>query len=448
MMTDAQSAAKQESPYRVRRQRLLDSIGEGVAVFPAAPELLKSRDTEVPYRQDSDLLYLTGYHEPEAVAVLSPLAEEALTLFVRPRDPEKEVWTGWRAGVEGAKERYGADAAYPVQELDEHLKKLLEPADAVWYRLGGPREIDERIVKLVRGFRTSRARSGKGPTDVRDPSSLLDRWRMVKDPWELARLREACALSARGHRALMAAARPGVGEWELQAALEAAFRAGGPRAGTAFPPIVGSGANATVLHYVANGRRVEEGELVLVDAGAEYESYCGDISRTFPASGRFTPPQREMYGVVRAALEAGIAAVRPGAPFSAVHDASRRVLVEGMVGMGLLAGEVSELVEKEAYKRFFMHQTSHWLGLDVHDAGPYRERDGTPVTLEAGMVLTVEPGIYVARDGEGIPEPLRGTGIRLEDDVLVTAEGHEVLTRDVPVDPDEVEELVGSGAGG
>jgi Xaa-Pro aminopeptidase len=269
---------------------------------------------------------------------------------------------------------------------------------------------------------------------------------MVKDAWELSRLREACALSARGHRALLAAARPGIGEWELQAALEAAFRAGGPRAGTAFPPIVGSGANATVLHYVANERRVEDGELVLVDAGAEFESYCGDISRTFPASGRFTPSQREMYRVVQAALEAGIAAVRPGAPFSGVHEASRRVLVEGMVSLGLLAGEVDELVEKEAYKRFFMHQTSHWLGLDVHDAGPYRERDGEPVTLEAGMVLTVEPGIYVARDGEGIPDALRGTGIRLEDDVLVTAEGHEVLTRDVPVDPDEVEALVGSGA--
>jgi Xaa-Pro aminopeptidase len=448
-MTDKPSpAAPDKAPYRARRERLLGAIGEGVAVFAAAPELVKSRDTEYPYRPDSNLYYLTGFREPEAVAVFTPHEDDArFILFVRPRDPEKEAWSGWRAGVEGACERFGADAAYPIDELDERLKKLLEPADAVWYALGDRREMDERIVRMVGRFRATRPRNGTGPTEVRDPSTLLDRWRMVKDEWELERIREATAASARGHRALMEAARPGVGEWELHATLEATFRAAGPVAGPAYEAIVGSAANATVLHYVHNERRVEDGDLVLVDAGAAVDYYCGDITRTFPVSGRFTPEQRRMYDIVHRALEAGIAAVKPGAPVSATHEAARRVLVEGMVELGLLSGEVDELIENEAFKRFFMHQTTHWLGLDVHDVGPYKERDGTPVTLEPGMVLTVEPGLYVARDAEGVPEAYLGVGVRLEDDVLVTADGHEVLTRGVPVDAEEVEALVGSGAG-
>ncbi len=444
----AATAAQALGPedFRRRRARLLDQVGDGVVVLAAAPELVKSRDTEIPYRQNSDFFYLTGFLEPGAVAVLTPHDyEHRFTLFVRPRDPERETWSGVRAGVEGARERFGADAAYPVAELDEHLKGLVEPADALWYGiLGDGGEMDRRMLALLAGFRGSRPRSGKGPWDLRDPAQLLDRMRLVKEPGELDLMREAADLAARGHLAAMRAGRPGVGEWEIQALLDATFRAHAPDSGTSFPAIVGSAHNATILHYVTNTRRIGEGELVLVDAGAEVGLYCADITRVFPASGRFTPDQRAVYDVVHAALEAAIAAVRPGAPVTGVHEAARRVLVEGMVALGLLVGEVDALIEEEKpFKRFFMHNTSHWLGLDVHDAGGYRGRDGEPLALAPGMVLTVEPGLYIP-DADDVPAHLRGIGIRLEDDVLVTDDGHEVLTRGVPVDPDEVERICSS----
>ena len=442
-VTAPQEARFSPQDFRRRRERFLDAIGEGVAVLTAAPELLKSRDTEVRYRQNSDFFYLTGLTEPGAVAVLTPHdPEHRFTLFVRPRDPERETWTGKRAGVEGALERFGADAAYPTAELDERLKALVEPADALWYAVQGDGgAMDQRMLKLLAGFRSTRPRAGKGPWDVRDPAQVLDRMRMIKEPGEVAALREAAALAARGHLAAMRAGRPGAGEWEIQALLEQTFRAHAPDSGTAFPVIVGSAANATVLHYVSNDRRIEEGELVLVDAGAEVGFYCSDITRVWPASGRFTEPQRAVYGIVQRALDAAIGAIRPGTPVSEVHEAGRRELVHGMVDLGLLEGEVDALIEEEKFKRFFMHNTSHWLGLDVHDPGPYRERGGDAVTLQAGMVLTVEPGLYVPEDAEDVPEPLRGIGIRLEDDVLVTEDGHEVLTRGVPVDPDEIERI-------
>ncbi|HEU0015924.1 MAG TPA: aminopeptidase P N-terminal domain-containing protein [Longimicrobium sp.] len=435
--------------FRARRERFLEGIGAGTAVIAAAPELLLSRDTEVPYRQNSDFFYLTGFLEPEAVAVLTPHdPEHRFTLFVRPRDPEKETWSGRRAGVEGAREAYGADAAHPIAELDERLKDLVEPGDALWYALGSWEEMDRRMLALVAGFRRSRPRQGKGPVDVRDPAGVLDRLRMVKEPREIARIRAAAELSAQAHLAAMRAVRPGMGEWELQALIEHTFRAAGPECGPAYGTIVGSGAGSTVLHYVTNDRRIGDDEIVLVDAGAEIGYYCGDITRVLPASGRFTPPQRALYGVVHRALETGISLVAPGETVLGVHEAVRRVLVEGMVELGLLAGDVDGLIESEAFKRFFMHQTSHWLGLDVHDAGPYTEPGGGSVVLRPGMVLTVEPGIYVAADAEEVPDEYRGLGIRLEDNVLVTEAGGEILTRGVPVDVDEVERVVAARGGG
>ena len=434
--------------FRARRERFLDATGNGVAVLVAAPELVKSRDTEVIYRQNSDFFYLTGFLEPGAVAVLTPHdAEHRFTLFVRPRDPERETWTGKRAGVEGARERFGATAAYSIDELDERLKELVEPADALWYALradGG--DMDTRMLRLLAGFRGTRPRSGKGPWDLRDPAQVLDGMRLVKEPGELALMREAAELAARGHLAVMRAGRPGVGEWELQALLDQTFRSHSATSGTSFPAIVGSAANATVLHYVTNDRRIEEGDLVLVDAGADVGFYCSDITRVFPASGRFSAPQRAVYDVVLRALEAAIEAVRPGAPVVGVHEASRRVLVQGMIDLGLLEGEVEAIIEEEKFKRFFMHNTSHWLGLDVHDPGPYTEPGGEPVTLRPGMVLTVEPGLYIPEDAEDVPAGLRGIGVRLEDDVLVTETGREVLTRGVPVDPDEVERICSGAA--
>ncbi|HEX8395657.1 MAG TPA: aminopeptidase P N-terminal domain-containing protein [Longimicrobium sp.] len=434
-------------PFRARRERFLDAIGEGVAVLAAAPELIKSRDTDVRYRQNSDFYYLTGFLEPGAVAVLTPHdPEHRFTLFVRPRDPERETWTGARAGVEGAVERFGADQAYPIADLGEHLKGLIEPADALWYALSADgNEMDARMIRLVTGFRGTRHRTGKGPFDIRDPAAVLDRMRVIKEPGELERIREAAALSARGHLAVMRAGQAGVGEWELEALLDGMFRAAAPDSGTAYPSIVGSGANATVLHYVTNDRRIGEGELVLVDAGADAGFYCGDITRVFPASGRFSEAQRKIYDIVHAALDAGIAAARPGEPVSGIHEAARAVLVQGMIDLGLLEGTVEDAIDSEAFKRFFMHNTAHYLGLDVHDAGPYRERDGTPVPLQPGMVLTVEPGLYIPADADDVAEELRGIGIRLEDNVIITADGCEVITRGVPVAAEEVQAVCVEG---
>ena len=438
-------ASQPDDPHRRRRERFMERIGRGVAVFCAAPELVKSRDTDVRFRQDSDFHYLTGFGEPGAVAVLSPHGEEArFTLFVRPRDPEREVWDGPRAGVDGARERFGADAAYPVSELEERLKTLIEEGDAIWYSLGSNGEMDQRVLGYMREYRLKRARTGKGPAEVREPSVILDAFRRVKEPAELGALRAAAKLSARAHVAAMRAARPGIGEWELAAIVDSTFLAAAPGAGPGYGTIVGSGPNATILHYVTNERRAQEGELVLIDAGAELGMYCGDITRTFPVSGRFSPAQRAVYDVVLAALEAAIAETRAGARFSAGHEAARRVLVQGMVDLGLLQGTVDEIIEKEDFKRFFMHQTSHWLGLDVHDAGLYRE-DGESIVLEPGMVLTVEPGLYIPANAEDVPAELRGVGVRIEDDVVVTETGCEILTRDVPVAAEEIEALVGSG---
>jgi Xaa-Pro aminopeptidase len=430
-----------------RRERFLEQIGGGVAVFCAAPQLIRSRDTDIRFRQNSELYYLTGFAEPGAVAVLTPHDDaHRLTLFVRPRDPKRETWDGPRAGVEGALERFGATTAYPIDELDAKLKELLEPADAVWYAVGSDSDMDWRVIRLLKGWRNPRGYSGKTPADLRDPTLVLDRMRLIKEPGETDAIRRACRLSARAHVAAMRAARPGMGEWELEALIDATFRAAGPDCGPSYGTIVGSGANATILHYVTNDRRMEDGDLVLIDAGAEAGMYAGDITRTFPVNGRFTPAQRDLYDVVLAAEEAGIAAARPGGRFIEVHESGRRVLVQGMVDLGLLTGDVDELIESEAFRRFFMHNSAHWLGLDVHDAGPYRDfGPGEWTVFAPGMVLTVEPGIYVPAGAEDVPEELRGVGIRIEDDVLVTAEGPEILTRDVPVRADEVEALVGTG---
>jgi Xaa-Pro aminopeptidase len=434
-----------DDPFHRRRERFLEEIGGGVAVLCSAPELIKSRDTEIRFRQDSDFFYLTGFTEP-GVAVLTPHdGEHRFTLFVRPRDPERETWNGPRAGVEGALERFGADAAYPLEALEETLKPLLEPAAAIWYALGSDDAMDRRITGWIREWRLRRARTGKGPSDVMDPAGVLDPMRVVKEPGEVELIRRACRLSADAHRAAMRAARPGVGEWELASVVNAAFTAAGPECAPAYPTIVGSGVNATVLHYTLNRRRAEAGDLVLIDAGAEWAMYCGDITRTFPVGGRFTPPQRAVYEAVLRAEEAAIALVRPGVTVAEVHDATRAVLARELVALGLLSGDPGELAQGDALKRFYMHQTSHWLGLDVHDAGDYRARGGDWLPLRPGMVFTVEPGIYVPADAEGAPAELRGIGVRIEDDVLVTEDGCEVLTRGVPVDPDEIERLVGSG---
>ena len=431
--------------FRARRERLLADVGGGVVVVASNAELTRSRDTEVPYRTNTDLYYLTGVEEPEALAVLTPHdPEHRFTLFVRPRDAERERWNGPRIGVEGAKERFGADAVYSIEQAEEHAAALIAAADRVFYPLGADEELDRKVMRWVGKARRARPRTGGGPTALVELDSVLAEMRKAKDAHEIERMRVAAEIAAEGHRAAMARVRPGMGEWELEAILESTFRSLGAT-GPSFPSIVGSGENATFLHYTQNDAVIAEGALVLVDAGAEWGMYCSDITRTFPASGRFSPAQRELYDLVLAAENAAIEAVAPGVDATAVHDAALRVLVEGMLRLGIVQGEtVEESLESGSYRPFYMHQTSHWLGLDVHDVGLYK-RDGAPVKLEPGVVLTIEPGIYIAPDSESVPEQYRGIGIRIEDDVLVTDYGREILTRGVPVEAEEIERLVGAG---
>jgi Xaa-Pro aminopeptidase len=432
--------------FRRRRERFLDRIGDGVAIIPAAPELLSSRDTDVPYRPSSDLYYLTGLEEPRTVAVLSGHGRgRGLVLFVRPREPEREVWTGSRLGVDGALAATGAAAVHPIAELDEKLYDLVSGASRILYPIGVDAELDHRVRDLVVRAKRGRPRSGAGPVVLQDVDEVLGGMRRVKGEEELERMRVAARIAAAGHLEAMGAVRPGMGEWELEAVLEATFRRHGAE-GPAFPSIVGSGPNATTLHYTANQRRIGEGELVLIDAGAAWGMYASDLTRTFPASGRFRAEQRAVYDVVLAAERAAIAAARPGATVAAMHDAAVRVLAAGLLDLGLVTAQgVDELLEQGGYRRYYMHQTSHWLGLDVHDVGLYREA-GAPVPLAPGMVLTVEPGLYLPADDADLPEAFRGIGVRIEDTIAITPDGAEVLTAGVPVEAAEVEALTRSSS--
>jgi len=469
--------------YAARRSRLAEIIGiNGIAVVPAAVEVIRSYDTSFDFHQDPDFLYLTGFPEPEAVAVITPRHSDGdYTLFVRPRDPEMEAWDGYRAGVEGAKTRFGADAAYELAELDEVLARLMIGRETLWYETGNEHH-DARITRLIEKARNHRARyGGTVPSEVRDLSVTLGEMRLFKTDDEVASLRRACELSARGHMEAMRFSKPGVYEYQVQAALEYQWRAGGSRH-NGYPSIVASGANACVLHYVENDRLIEDGDLILIDGAAEFDGYSSDITRTFPANGKFSGPQRAIYEVVLAAQRTGLEMSTPGSSMRAIHDAATRVLTEGMVELGLLPKSVDESLAMHHYNQFFFHGTGHWLGLDVHDSGAYRI-DGVSRKLEPGMAFTVEPGLYVAphkaevelslleydldewaqrrilegraaamakeqeaRDGaekvtHQVPEAFLGIGIRIEDDVVITDQGHDNLTSSVPTRWEEVEAL-------
>jgi Xaa-Pro aminopeptidase len=403
---------------------------------------LKSRDGERPYHPDRELYYLTGATEPETVAVLAGGDEPTLHLFVRERDADAELWSGPRLGPEGAAERFAPDACHPRSELQSRLPDLLRAADRVFYRLGCSEEVERQVLGALAFARGRGARTGTGPRSVVDPGEILDSLRVVKDAHELALLRRAADVTVAGHRAAAARIAPGEGEWAVEASLLDAFRSSGGR-GPGYEPIVGAGANACVLHYVDNASTIGRDDLVLVDAGAEVGFYNGDVTRTYPASGRFRPAQRDVYEIVERARAAAVAAVKPGCPVATVHDTATRVLVEGLVALGVLEGNVEELIDAEAHKPFYPHQTAHWLGLDVHDPGDYA-RNGTPRSLQPGMVLTVEPGLYFRPDHESTPARFAGIGVRIEDDVVVTKKGHEVLTDALPTELGEVEALVRS----
>jgi Xaa-Pro aminopeptidase len=426
------------SVYGARRARLAAAIGDAVAVIPTAPERVRNRDTHYPYRHDSHFYYLTGFPEPEAALVLAGGPGPKSVLFCRARDEEREIWDGMRWGPERARERFGVDEAQPIGALDEMMPDLLADRPALYTPLGADPAWDARVMRWLNAVR-ARVRAGVGaPERLHDVRALLDEMRLVKDAHELALMRRAAAISAGAHRRAMAFARPGRFEYEVEAELLHEFRRHGARF-PAYVPIVAGGANACVLHYVANDAPLREGELLLIDAGCEFEGYAADITRTFPVGRRFSAEQRTIYELVLAAQAAAIASVRAGSRWNEPHEAAVRVLAQGLLDLGLLAGSLDAVLEQETYKRFYMHRTGHWLGMDVHDAGEYK-RAGSWRTLAAGMVHTVEPGLYL-RAASDVPERWHGIGVRIEDDVAVTAEGCEVLTAAAPKSVADIEAI-------
>ncbi len=437
------NAAMNIAPFADRRRRLLERMGSGIAVIPTAGEKLRNRDTPYPYRADSYFHYLTGFPEPEAVLVLVAGDAPQSILFCREHDPEREIWDGYRHGPEGAKESFGLDAAHPIGKLDELLAQLLADQPSLWFSLGHDAAWDTRIAATLNAVRAQSRAGKRAPADIRDVRAALDEMRLVKDAHEVGLLRRAADISAGAHIRAMRAAAPGRYEYELEAELLHEFRRHGCQY-PAYTPIVAAGANACVLHYVENDRRIADGELVLIDAGGELDGYASDITRTFPANGRFSGPQADIYDLVLDAQTAAIAAIKPGATFMAPHEAAVKVLAQGMIDMKLLEGSLDAVIETETYKRFYMHRTGHWMGIDVHDAGEYKKAEAW-CPLVPGMVLTVEPGCYI-RPADDVPPAFWNIGVRIEDDALVTAAGCEILTHAAPKQIADIEALMRDAA--
>jgi Xaa-Pro aminopeptidase len=415
--------------YRERRLRLALQMQRGVTVIATAPEQVRNRDAHFPYRFDSYFYYLTGFTEPEAVLVLIAGETPRGLLFCREKDLEREIWDGFRYGPEGAKEAFGFDDAYSIKQLDEMLPRLLADQPAIFSDVGENSDWDARVMRWLNAVR-AQARTGiSAPGEIRDVRKLLDDMRLIKGHQELDVMRRAAQISAGAHRRAMRSARPGMNECEVEAELLHEFRRNGAQA-PAYTPIVAGGANACVLHYVANDQPLRDGDLLLIDAGCELDGYAADITRTFPVNGRFVGPQKDVYELVLAAQAAAISQVKPGAHWELPHEAAVKVLARGFIDFGLCSGTVDAVIESGDYRKFYMHRTGHWLGLDVHDCGDYK-RDGNWRPLEPGMVLTVEPGCYI-RPGEGVPEPFRNIGVRIEDDVVVTPGGCDVITAEAP----------------
>jgi Xaa-Pro aminopeptidase len=424
------------SEFVERRERVLRAIHPGILLVFSAPLAIRNNDVEHEYRQDSDFFYLTGFDEPESVLVLTTQGDQPFVLFVRPRDPEREVWDGARAGVEGATAEFGASAAFPIVELEARLPELLRDQERLFYRLGKEARRDEAVLAAVERTRARGRMGSSWPTQIIDPATVIHEMRLAKSDGEIELMRRAASITEDAHRRAMREARPERFEYEIEAVLRERFYAGGAER-CAYAPIVGSGVNATVLHYRKNNRQLQAGDLLLIDAGCEYRYYACDVTRTFPVTGQFSRAQRDIYDLVLEAQLASIAATRPGNTLDEVHRQSVNVITEGLVRLGIIEGPLEAAIEEQRYKTFFMHRTSHWLGMDVHDVGRYHA-GGTARELGAGMVITVEPGIYIAQNAR-VPEQYRGIGVRIEDDVLVTPQGNSVLTDAIPKDAAEVE---------
>ena len=411
--------------HQSRRTRLATQLGDGIAIIATAPEATRNRDTHYPYRFDSYFYYLTGFTEPEAVAVIIGGETPRSLLFCRDKDETREIWDGFRYGPQAAQQTFAFDAAYSIAELDTQLPELMGNVGKLAYAVGFDPAWDARVLGWLNAVR-GKARQGiRAPTEIVDVRAMLDEMRLFKDSHEIDTMRRSGQIASDAHRRAMRATRPGRFEYEIEAELLHHFYAQGAQA-PAYPSIVAGGANACVLHYVENRASLRDGDLLLIDAGCELDGYASDITRTFPVNGTFSAAQKDVYQIVLAAQDAAMASVCPGNTWIAPHQAAVRVLTQGMVDLKLLHGSVDELIESEAYSRFYMHRTGHWLGLDVHDAGEYK-RDGEWRALQAGMTLTVEPGLYI-RPADDVPEAFWNIGVRIEDDVLVTESGCEVLT--------------------
>lgn len=429
-------------PFQQRRARLIEKMGSGIAVIPTAAEKIRNNDAHYPYRADSYFYYLTGFTEPEALLVLIAGDKPQQILFCRDKDVERETWDGFRYGPEGAKETFGFDAAFSIDILEEQLPQLLANQPALYFSMGHDPGWDARVTAALNAVR-AQSRAGKHPpTEIRDVHTLLGTMRLIKDTYEIALMKRAAAISAGAHRRAMQFAAPGKYEYEIEAELLHEFRRHGSQY-PAYSSIVAAGANTCVLHYVGNNRRIADNDMVLIDAGCELDGYASDLTRTFPAGGRFSPAQRDIYELVLTAQTAAVAVTKPGAAFLDPHDAALKVLVQGILDLKLLNGTLDEVLEKESYKRFYMHRTSHWLGLDVHDAGEYKEGEDWK-KLAPGMVLTIEPGCYI-RPAEDVPEAFWNIGVRIEDDALVTTDGCELITAAAPKSVADIEAVMRHG---
>ncbi len=429
--------------HEQNRRAFIEKMGRnGVAIFASRSPALWNHDTEYVYRPDPNFYYLTGFEEPESICVIAPdHPKHQYILFVRPKDKQAEIWNGKRVGVKDAHKRYGADKAYSIETFSEKIGKYLAGAERLYYTLGSNPDIDSDILSIFTGSVRSRIRSGKGLDTFVDPSPILSELRLIKNETELERIQMATDITAAGHVAAMKAVQPGMFEYDLEALVESTFRMNGAN-GPAFPTIVASGGNATTLHYTTNDCRIEDNTLVLIDAGAEYKRYSGDVTRTFPANGTFTAAQRDIYQLVLDAHYAIIESIRPGVSIDEPHEKSIELLTEAMLSLGLLKGKPKKLIKKEKYRQFYMYRIGHMLGLDVHDVNCVHDAEGEFKTFQPGMVITIEPGLYVADGTKNVPREYLGIGVRIEDDILVTETGCEVLTDGVPKEIDAVEALV------
>lgn len=431
-----------KSEYARRRKALMEQMEpNSIAVLPAAQVYIRNRDVEHNYRQDSDFQYLTGFPEPEAVAVLIPGREHGeYVLFCREKDKERELWDGYRAGQEGAISEYGADDAFPISDVDDILPGLIEGRERVYYAMGANQEFDLRLTNWIKTIRSKARLGAQPPNEFVALDHLLHDMRLYKSAAEIKVMQAAADISAQAHTRAMQSCEPGQYEYQLEAELQHCFMRNGSRS-PAYASIVAAGRNACILHYTENTSQIRDGDLVLIDAGCELDCYASDITRTFPANGRFSPEQRAIYDIVLAAQAAAIEVIAPGRHWNESHEATVRVITEGLRDLGLLQGDVDELITSEAYRPFYMHRAGHWLGMDVHDVGDYRI-GGEWRVLEPGMVMTVEPGIYIAPDNSNVPKKWRGIGVRIEDDVVVTRTGCDVLSASVPKDADAIEALM------